>query len=64
VKRSKKITFEWDQEKDQENQVKHQVSFSLAQRAFFDPLRIIAEDISHGSVEERFFVSDGLAKRF
>jgi uncharacterized DUF497 family protein len=30
----KKTRFEWDEEKDDENQTKHGVSFGLAQRAF------------------------------
>jgi uncharacterized DUF497 family protein len=33
----KRTRFEWDEEKDKENQAKHNVSFSLAQRAFLDP---------------------------
>jgi len=51
----KKARFEWDEDKDRENQAKHKVSFSLAQRAFFDPCRIIAEDESHRGEEERFY---------
>ena len=51
----KKAYFEWDEEKDKENQAKHGVSFSLAQQAFLDPQRIIVEDISHGIEEERFY---------
>ena len=51
----KKARFEWDENKDQENQAKHNVSFSLAQHAFFDPDRVIAEDISHSSAEDRFY---------
>jgi uncharacterized DUF497 family protein len=46
----KKARFEWDEDKDRENQIKHKVSFSLAQRAFLDPRRIIAEDESHSGV--------------
>lgn len=33
--------FEWDSDKDAENQQKHGVSFSLAQQVFLDPKRII-----------------------
>ncbi len=47
--------FEWDDEKDKENKIKHNVSFSLAQQAFLDPSRVIAEDITHSSEEERFY---------
>ncbi len=59
-----KATFEWDEDKDKENQKKHHVSFSKAQYAFLDPHRIIAEDISHSSEENRFYcigrVADGI----
>jgi uncharacterized protein len=47
--------FEWDEEKDTENQEKHNVPFSLAQYAFLDPKRIIAEDIYHSHEENRFY---------
>jgi hypothetical protein len=40
-------SFEWDEAKDRINRAKHGVSFALAQRAFFDPNRVIAEDLSH-----------------
>ena len=51
----RKAHFEWDEEKDQENQAKHEVSFSLAQHAFLDPQRIIVEDINHSTEEDRFY---------
>lgn len=51
----KKAHFEWDEEKDKENQAKHHVSFSLAQRAFLDSHRIIVEDVGHGIAEKRFY---------
>jgi len=51
----KKTRFEWDEDKDKENQVKHGVSFGLAQHAFLDPHRIIAQDVSHSAGEERFY---------
>jgi uncharacterized protein len=51
----RKAKFEWDDGKNKENQEKHNVSFSIAQKAFLDPHRIIAEDISHSSSEERFY---------
>jgi uncharacterized protein len=51
----KKAGFEWDKNKDQENQAKHNVSFSAAQHAFLDPARIIVEDISHSTEEDRFY---------
>ncbi|MCL4457500.1 MAG: BrnT family toxin [Nitrospirae bacterium] len=50
-----KARFEWDEDKDRENQAKHNVSFALAQHAFLDPDRIIVEDISHSKEEDRFY---------
>ncbi len=47
--------FEWDTEKDSENQQKHGVSFVLAQHAFADPQRVIAKDVTHSQAEERFY---------
>ena len=47
--------FEWDADKDTENQEKHGVPFSLAQYAFADPRRVIAEDLVHSKTEKRFF---------
>jgi uncharacterized DUF497 family protein len=37
--------FEWDAAKDRANRVKHGIGFELAQHAFLDPLRVIAEDL-------------------
>ena len=60
----RRTRFEWDEEKDKGNQAKHNVSFSVAQRAFLDPHRVIAEDVDHSKEEERFYcigrVGDGI----
>ncbi len=45
--------FERDATKDRENQAKHGVAFATAQLAFADPRRVIAQDLSHSSVERR-----------
>ena len=50
-----KARFEWDPSKDQENQEKHGVAFAMAQFAFADPRRVIAEDLSHSSTEKRYY---------
>jgi uncharacterized DUF497 family protein len=50
-----KARFEWDDNKDAENREKHQVAFSLAQYAFGDPRRVIAEDLAHSEDEKRYF---------
>lgn len=48
-------SFEWDDAKDRINRAKHDVSFALAQMAFFDPRRVIAEDLAHSGGEPRYF---------
>ena len=47
--------FEWDQRKNEINLAKHGISFYVAQRAFLDPHRIIAEDIEHSRSEKRYY---------
>ena len=60
----KKVKFEWSAKKDKENQDKHGISFELAQYAFADPNRIIAEDLTHSQKEKRYYcfgkVGDGI----
>jgi uncharacterized DUF497 family protein len=57
-------SFEWDPAKDAENQRKHGLGFVDAQRAFLDPRRLIARDLSHSRSEQRFYcfglVGDGI----
>ncbi len=56
--------FEWDEKKNKENQNKHGVNFEIAQYAFADAKRIIAEDLSHSDKEKRYYcfgkVNDGI----
>jgi len=47
--------FDWDDDKDFENQLKHGVSFVVAQRAFLDPKRIIVRDVHHSQREPRYY---------
>jgi len=47
--------FEWDLNKDLENQKKHGVAFVEAQYAFADPHRVIAEDVTHSEQEQRYY---------
>jgi hypothetical protein len=49
------MEFEWDSAKDSTNRRKHGVGFNQAQAAFLDPRRVIAEDLSHSSTEQRYF---------
>jgi len=59
-----KSHFDWDEDKDAENQAKHGVSFSSAQHAFLDPKRVIMKDMTHSHGEERYYcigrVDDGI----
>jgi uncharacterized DUF497 family protein len=49
----RRTEFEWDAEKDLSNQDKHGVSFTLAQYAFADPNRVILEDVTHSTKDEK-----------
>ncbi len=50
-----KVSFEWDLEKDRINKRKHKVSFVSAQYAFLDKNRVIARDLKHSEIENRYF---------
>ena len=59
------VRFEWDEKKDKENQDLHVVTFQVAQYAFFDNNRVLAEDISHSTKDEKRYycfgrVGDGI----
>lgn len=60
----KQSRFEWNANKDIENQEKHGIPFFLAQYAFADPRRVIAEDTAHSETEKSYFcfgeVDDGI----
>jgi len=49
----RRTAFEWDTEKDISNQVKHGVSFIIAQYAFADPERVILVDVTHTTESEK-----------
>ena len=51
----KKYHFAWDENKNRINQDKHGVSFQIAQYAFADKNRIIAEDVEHSDDEKRYY---------
>ena len=46
--------FEWDEDKDILNQMKHGVSFELAKMVFFDLMRFDIYDWEHSLFEERW----------
>lgn len=49
------ISFEWDEEKNAKNLKKHGVDFETAQYAFIDSKRVIAKDLAHSKVENRYY---------
>ena len=52
-------SFEWDEHKNLENQAKHNLSFAIAQYAFADSNRTIAEDLTHSTPEEKRYYCIG-----
>jgi len=46
--------FEWDEEKNRSNQVKHGVSFEEAETVFYDEYAWLEYDEAHSDNEERF----------
>lgn len=49
------MSFEWDNDKNIINLIKHNLSFFEAQDVFYDPNRIILKDTQHSLHEKRFF---------
>lgn len=49
------MEFEWHDHKDRLNQMKHGVSFALAQRAFADVHHVLATDDTHSKDEPRYY---------
>ena len=47
------MNFDWDEGKELINIEKHRMSFREAQEAFFDPKRLIFEDIDHSTQNEK-----------
>jgi len=50
------------EDKDRQNQKKHEVSFAMAQLAFLDEKRIILEDLSHREAETRYYCPGNVAE--
>jgi uncharacterized DUF497 family protein len=50
------LQFEWDAQKAQANQRKHQVSFEEARTVFGDPFARITEDRDHSEGEQRWHI--------
>ena len=50
------IKFEWDENKNEINKRKHQVSFEEARTVFYDENAILFDDPDHSIGEERFLI--------
>ena len=50
------IIFEWDENKDRENQKKHKVSFDGAKSVFYDDNARLILDPDHSEEEDRFIL--------
>ncbi len=54
------MVFEWDEEKNHANKIKHNISFETAAHVFDDPNYIEMYDFEHSSDEEDRFVALGI----
>lgn len=52
----KTIRFEWDENKNQINKIKHGIDFNEAKTVFYDDNAIIFDDPEHSIEEERFLI--------
>ena len=52
----KPLRFEWDEEKNRENQRKHGITFTEAQTIFFDENAVEFYDDEHSEWEDRFLL--------
>lgn len=52
----KSIRFEWDENKNQTNKVKHGIDFEEAKTVFYDDDAIVFDDPEHSMEEERFLI--------
>ncbi len=51
-----KITFEWDENKNNINKNKHKISFEEAKTVFYDENALIIDDPVHSIDEDRFII--------
>ena len=50
------IKFEWDENKNAINKVKHKISFEEAKTVFYDDEALVIDDPEHSEQEERFII--------
>ena len=56
------MKFEWDQNKNKINQVKHKISFEEPKTVFEDEEALVIDDPDHSIEEDRFIIL-GLSKK-
>ena len=56
------LRFEWDDNKNEINKRKHNISFEEARTVFYDDDALLIDDPEHSRDEERFIIL-GLSKR-
>jgi uncharacterized DUF497 family protein len=49
------LEFEWDDDKNRKNQIKHGVSFEDATKVFYDPMSYERIDLVHSIFETRWY---------
>lgn len=50
------IKFEWDENKNRTNKIKHKISFEEAKTVFYDENALLIDDPDHSENEERFII--------
>ena len=51
-----RLKFEWDENKNKTNIIKHRVSFEEAKTVFYDEEALVINDPDHSEDEERFII--------
>lgn len=50
------LKFEWDENKNAINRIKHKISFEEAKTVFYDENALLIDDPDHSEEEERFIL--------
>ena len=56
------LQFEWDENKNKLNKIKHKISFEEAKTVFYDDRALVIDDPDHSQEEDRFIIL-GLSNR-
>lgn len=50
------LKFEWDENKNSTNKIKHNISFEEAKTVFYDEYALVIDDPEHSVDEDRFII--------